>query len=96
MKLKSKSPTKQANTIHQSYQHSNSFDYINLPPILVVGTKHDQAKMMRNSSHLRNASDIAVKYRVDEINLDCLDPKYLASATSNSVKLAKFFDKVVK
>lgn len=77
-----------------SSSSTQSFDYLNLPPILVVGTKLDLAKMLRNSTHLRSASAIAVQFRSDEINLDCLDPKHLASATSNSVKLAKFFDKV--
>lgn len=100
----SKSTTANTSTLNKSQTYyrqqrannSHSFDYLNLPPILVVGTKLDLAKTMRNSNHLRNASPIAIQFRADEINLDCLDPKYLASATSNSVKLEKYFDKVIE
>lgn len=67
-----------------------------MPPLLVVGTKLDEAQMVRNTSSLRGISSIALEMRADEINLDCMQPKYLAPATSNSIKLAKFFDKVVE
>lgn len=65
-------------------------------PLLVVGTKLDQAQIVRNSSSLRASSPIAVQFRSDEINLDCMQPKYLAPATTNSIKLAKFFDKAIE
>jgi hypothetical protein len=65
-------------------------------PLLVVGTKLDQAQIVRNSSSLRSSSPIAVQFRSDEINLDCMQPKYLAPATTNSIKLAKFFDKAIE
>ena len=65
-------------------------------PLLVVGTKLDQAQIVRNSSSLRSSSPIAVQFRSDEINLDCMQPNYLAPATTNSIKLAKFFDKAIE
>ena len=65
-------------------------------PLIVIGTKLDKAQLVRNSESLRTASSyIATQHRADEINLDCLDPKYLAPATTNSVKLAKFFNKAI-
>ncbi len=66
------------------------------PPLLVVGTKLDEAQIVRNSSSLRSSSPIAVQFRSDEINLDCMQTKYLAPATTNSIKLAKFFDKAIE
>jgi Rab-like protein 3 len=94
------------------------------PPLLVVGTKLDQAQLVRTSVSLQRSSSsyLAAEYRTDEINLvwflfyfvfyfkmkiqlrtklkinlkDCMQPKYLASGSTNSIKLAKFFDKVIK
>ena len=85
-----------------------------MPPILVVGTKLDQAQIVRNSSSLRSTSQIALQFRADEINLvifelfnmaklafliiftfkDCMQARSFAPATSNSIKLAKFLDKL--
>ncbi len=65
-------------------------------PLLVVGTKLDEAQIVRNSSSLRSSSPIAVQFRSDEINLDCMQTKYLAPASTNSIKLAKFFDKAIE
>lgn len=82
------SPTKNANYYNMSSANM-------MPPLLVIGTKSDQAQLVRNS--LRTCTSyVAAKYRADEINLDCMEPKYLAPATTNSIKLAKFFDKAIE
>lgn len=81
---------------NSSSSSSNLFSNLNMPPILVIGTKLDYAQKVRNSSTLKNSSPIAMEFRADEINLDCMQLKYLAPATSNSIKLAKFFDKVIE
>ena len=80
------SPTK------STYSSNNNS---NMPPLLVIGTKSDQAQLVRNS--LRTCTSyVAAQYRADEINLDCMEPKSLAPATTNSIKLAKFFDKAIE
>ena len=38
-------------------------------PLLVVGTKFDQAQIVRNSSSLKTSSPIASELNADEINL---------------------------
>ena len=35
-----------------------------------------------------------IKLKIIMKKKDCMQPKYLAPATSNSIKLARFFDKV--
>jgi hypothetical protein len=40
-----------------------------MPPLLVVGTKLDEAQVVRNSNSLKGASTIAFEFRADEINL---------------------------
>ncbi|CAF0973414.1 unnamed protein product [Brachionus calyciflorus] len=85
------SPGKKTTSKNSSFFYQ---DNSNLLPLIFVGTKLDQAQIVRNSNSFRNQSQIALMYRADEINLDCMQPNYLAPATSNSIKLAKFFDKV--
>jgi Rab-like protein 3 len=71
----------------------------NLMPLLLIGTKLDLAQSLRGStppppchkqyySHLRSVTD--------EINLDCMQTRSFAPASSNSIKLAKFLDKVIE
>ncbi|XP_033095955.1 rab-like protein 3 isoform X2 [Anneissia japonica] len=63
-------------------------------PILVLGTKADQVDSKREA-YLSNTSLIAEECGADEFNLDCLNVKHLAPGSTNSVKLSRFFDKVV-
>lgn len=65
----------------------------NLMPILVVGTKLDQVDDKR--SNISNNS-FRFKYNAEEILLDCRQSRYLAAGTSNSVKLSRFYDKVIE
>ncbi|XP_033095956.1 rab-like protein 3 isoform X3 [Anneissia japonica] len=63
-------------------------------PILVLGTKADQVDSKREA-YLSNTSLIAEECGADEFNLDCLNVKHLAPGSTNSVKLSRFFDKVI-
>ncbi|XP_034934739.1 rab-like protein 3 [Chelonus insularis] len=63
-------------------------------PILVVGTKLD---LIESKSYLhRRSSTIAEECGADEIFLDCLHVRSLAAGTTSSVKLSRFFDKVIE
>ncbi|XP_070568181.1 rab-like protein 3 isoform X2 [Ptychodera flava] len=64
-------------------------------PILVVGTKLDQIDPRRESV-LSRGSPVAEECGADEINLDCLQAKHLSAGSTNSVKLIRFFDKVIE
>ncbi|KAK2146612.1 hypothetical protein LSH36_594g01017 [Paralvinella palmiformis] len=64
-------------------------------PMLVIGTKLD----LIQASHVTTPSrgfNIAEECGADEIKLDCTCTKHLAPGTSNSVKLSRFFDKVIE
>ena len=67
---------------------------MNMPPLFVVGTKLDQAQKVRSSDMLKASSSLDIPCRYDAINLSCSEPKHLAPASTNSIKLAKFFDRV--
>ncbi|XP_005108696.1 rab-like protein 3 isoform X1 [Aplysia californica] len=67
----------------------------NQVPILVIGTKADSAKGLREKNTSRSFS-IAEECGADEFNLDSLQVKYLAPGSTNAVKLSKFFDKVIE
>lgn len=60
-------------------------------PILVIGTKFDQIDDRKSS-----LSQFASQFGADEIYLDCRQTRYLAAATSNAVKLSRFYDKVIE
>ena len=62
----------------------------NIPPLLLAGTKQDQAELNRIST----SSKRLFGYKADMINLNCLQQNHLAPGSSNSIILAKFFDKV--
>ncbi|XP_063227736.1 rab-like protein 3 [Bacillus rossius redtenbacheri] len=64
-------------------------------PILVIGTKLDLAFEVRAHPH-RRTSTIAEECGADEIFLDCCQSRSLAAGTSSSVKLSRFFDKVIE
>ncbi|XP_011300519.1 rab-like protein 3 isoform X1 [Fopius arisanus] len=63
-------------------------------PILVVGTKLDLVPS-RSNLH-RRSSTIAEECGADEIFLDCSQVRSLAAGTTSSVKLSRFFDKVIE
>ncbi|KAF7994506.1 hypothetical protein HCN44_003978 [Aphidius gifuensis] len=63
-------------------------------PILVVGTKLD---LVPSKSQLhRRSSTIAEECGADEIFLDCHQARSLAAGNTLSVKLSRFFDKVIE
>ncbi|XP_011330727.1 rab-like protein 3 isoform X2 [Ooceraea biroi] len=64
-------------------------------PILVVGTKFDLISEVKSNVHRRSAT-IAEECGADEIFLDCLQTRSLAAGSSSSVKLSRFFDKVIE
>ncbi|XP_014219189.1 rab-like protein 3 [Copidosoma floridanum] len=64
-------------------------------PILVVGTKFDMVTELRSNIYKRS-STIAEECGADEIFLDCLQIRSLAAGSSSSVKLSRFFDKVIE
>ncbi|XP_058803098.1 rab-like protein 3 isoform X2 [Phymastichus coffea] len=75
----------------------DDFDPEKFIPILVVGTKSDLIAEVRSSIPVyRRSSTIAEECGADEIFLDCRQAKSLAAGTSSSVKLSRFFDKVIE
>ncbi|KAF6026032.1 hypothetical protein EB796_013966 [Bugula neritina] len=60
-------------------------------PTLVVGTKLDLLKGQEPQP-----SFIAEDCNAEEVYLDCTSNRYLAPGSSNSVKLSRFFDKVIE
>ncbi|XP_008549033.1 rab-like protein 3 isoform X2 [Microplitis demolitor] len=76
---------------HKSF---DDFDPEKFVPILVVGTKSD---LIESKSNLhRRSSTIAEECGADEIFVDCLQVRSLAAGTTSSVKLSRFFDKVIE
>ena len=63
-------------------------------PVLVVGTKVDQA--VPSSSRICRSSSVAQECSADEILVDTNQIKSLAPASTNAVKLSRFFDKVIE
>lgn len=64
-------------------------------PILVIGTKVDLAQSLRENV-LSRRSTVAEECGAGELNLDCKQKKSLAPGSTNAVKVAKFFDKVIE
>ncbi|XP_025157161.1 rab-like protein 3 isoform X4 [Harpegnathos saltator] len=64
-------------------------------PILVIGTKLDLIPEVKSNVH-RRSSTIAEECGADEIFLDCRQIRSLAAGSSSSVKLSRFFDKVIE
>lgn len=62
-------------------------------PILLIGTKLD---LVEDKKFHSRTSKLAEHLGVDEIVLDCRQARYLAAATSNAVKLTRFYDKVIE
>ena len=62
-------------------------------PLLVVGTKLDEANGSRLPLHARR-SHIAEEFGTEEIHLNCNDKTSIAPGTSAATKLTRFFDKV--
>ena len=63
-------------------------------PLLVVGTKVDEANGSRLPLHKRR-SDIAEELGTEEIHLNCNDKSSIGPGTSAATKLSRFFDKVI-
>ncbi|XP_015178786.1 PREDICTED: rab-like protein 3 [Polistes dominula] len=86
-----------------SYSKSKSFDDFDPEkfvgstqiPILVIGTKLDLVSEVRSNMQ-RRTSTIAEECGADEIFLDCCQVRALAAGSSSSVKLSRFFDKVIE
>ncbi|XP_008214908.1 rab-like protein 3 isoform X2 [Nasonia vitripennis] len=80
---------------HFKPKQFDDFDPEKFIPILVIGTKSDLVSEVRSSIH-RRSSTIAEECGADEIFLDCRQTRSLAAGTSSSVKLSRFFDKVIE
>ncbi|XP_055844294.1 rab-like protein 3 [Episyrphus balteatus] len=65
-------------------------------PILVVGTKLDLVDEKRQPKMLPKSGGIAEQCGAEEIWLNCRNTRSLAAGTTDSVKLARFFDKVIE
>ena len=63
-------------------------------PLLLVGTKVDEANGSRLPLHNRR-SDIAEELGTEEIHLNCNDKSSIGPGTSAATKLSRFFDKVI-
>ncbi|BES93816.1 Miro-like protein [Nesidiocoris tenuis] len=63
-------------------------------PIIVIGTKLDQASEKRLK--MKQCNDIAQDWGADSIDMNCMDPGSLAPGSSSAVKLSRFFDKVIE
>lgn len=62
-------------------------------PVLVIGCKLDLAS---EQNRRERSSSIAQECGAEEIFVDCHNEKSFAPASTNSVKLSRFFDKVVE
>ncbi|XP_011498842.1 PREDICTED: rab-like protein 3 isoform X2 [Ceratosolen solmsi marchali] len=80
---------------HSKCKSFDDFDPEKFIPMLVVGTKSDLIAEVRSSIH-RRSSTIAEECGADEIFLDCRQTRSLAAGSSSSVKLSRFFDKVIE
>lgn len=78
-----------------TFSRSKSLDDFDQIPILVVGTKLDLIAEVKSNVH-RRSSTIAEECGADEIFLDCRQIRSLAAGSSSSVKLSRFFDKVIE
>lgn len=82
----------------QSTDYNGTIDYDleqfsgNNLPVLVVGTKLDQAPEQRASA---SYCSLAGELRATQINLDCLQKKSFATESQNWDKFCSFFDKVI-
>lgn len=65
-------------------------------PILVVGTKLDLVDERRHPKTVQTAGGIAEQCGAEEIWLNCRDPRSIAAGTTDAVKLARFFDRVIE
>lgn len=64
-------------------------------PVIIIGTKLDQAGTARILSSSRGLN-LAEEIGADMINLNCTDTKQLKPGTLNDKKLCAFFDKVIE
>ncbi|EDO47568.1 predicted protein [Nematostella vectensis] len=64
-------------------------------PVIVVGTKLDQARPSRLTSTARGMNFVE-EIGADVISIDCMNVKQLRPGTANSKKLINFFDKVIE
>uniref|UniRef100_H2YKK2 Rab-like protein 3 n=1 Tax=Ciona savignyi TaxID=51511 RepID=H2YKK2_CIOSA len=64
-------------------------------PLLVVGTKLDMIGDSRRPEISNRSKLTAVDLACSEIQLDTLEPRYIAAGSGNAVKLSRFFDKAI-
>lgn len=63
----------------------------------MIGTKLDIAEEKWGASWAAGTdSSLAQEVGAEELVLDCQQPRHLAPGSSNAVKLARFFDKVIE
>ncbi|XP_073983466.1 rab-like protein 3 isoform X2 [Rhodnius prolixus] len=73
---------------------SEQFAGSTLFPMLVIGTKLDMTG--ENRLHEKPVLDVAQEWGADKIYLNSRDSRSLAPGSSSSVKLSRFFDKVIE
>lgn len=65
-------------------------------PILVIGTKSDLVVDAQRIKQMQRTGNIAEQCGADEICLNCHEVRSLGAGTTDAVKLARFFDKVIE
>lgn len=67
-------------------------------PTLIIGTKADQltAKDLKAQNKKTNLRNIAEWCGADEINLSCFNSRAIGHGTTDAIKIAKFFDRVIE
>ncbi|XP_014282009.1 rab-like protein 3 [Halyomorpha halys] len=65
-------------------------------PMIFIGTKLDLAGEKRVNGIDKGGGDIAQDWGADKLYLDCRDGRSLTPGSSASVKLSRFFDKVIE
>lgn len=65
-------------------------------PMIFIGTKLDLAGEKRVNGIDKGGGDIAQDWGADKLYLDCRDGRSLSPGSSASVKLSRFFDKVIE
>ncbi|KAL1131396.1 hypothetical protein AAG570_011013 [Ranatra chinensis] len=65
-------------------------------PMILIGTKLDLADDGRVNDQNSIFSNIGQELGADKINLDCRDSRSLVPGSNSSIKLCRFFDKVIE
>ncbi|XP_037936931.1 rab-like protein 3 isoform X2 [Teleopsis dalmanni] len=91
-------PSNIMNTLHADQNVFDREQFLGATqiPILVIGTKLDLIDDKRQPKPLQKTGGIADHCGAEEIWLNCRDTRKLAAGTTDAVKLARFFDRVIE